>query len=122
MAVAVAPPRLQKRVLSPEATYRATRRTLTIRHVSGHRIVALVEVVSPGNKDRATSVDDFVDEVVFGTERRLSRRGRRPRSHLDSSDPCGLHEVLWDRYGGEEAISPEQPLILASYAAGRDFA
>src|SRR5947209_1611308 len=29
----------------------ALRRTLTIRHASNHRIVALVEVLSPANKD-----------------------------------------------------------------------
>ena len=30
------------------------RRTLTIRHVSNHRIVALLEILSPANKDRAS--------------------------------------------------------------------
>jgi hypothetical protein len=117
LALALAPPRLQKRVLSPEATYRALRRTLTIRRERGHRIVALIEIVSPGNKDRAASVEDFVDKVGSALNAGchvvvvdLFPPGR--------SDPRGMHGALWDRYGEAETISPEQPLVLASYVAG----
>src|SRR3954447_19087706 len=57
LAVAEAPPRVTRRlVASPDASYRMLRRTLTIRHTSGHRIVAIVEIVSPANKDRDSSV------------------------------------------------------------------
>src|SRR6185503_14558098 len=38
--VATAPPRVgRKMVASPNTTYRAARRTLSIRHASGHRVV-----------------------------------------------------------------------------------
>src|SRR5436309_2164354 len=60
-AVATAPPRVSRKVVaSPNAAYRAARRTVAIRHVSGHRLVALLEIVSPANKDRPASVADFV--------------------------------------------------------------
>jgi hypothetical protein len=120
VALAVAPPRVQKRVLSPGATYRAMRRTLVIRRERRHRIVALVEIVSPGNKDRAGSVEDFLDKV---------NSALMAGCHVvvvdllppGPNDPRGLHGALWDRYGAEEEeeISPEQPLVLASYVAGR---
>ena len=62
VAVVDAPPRVRRKVsLSPTA--RATRRTLTIRHVSGHRIVALIQILSPANKDRAAHVAEFADKV-----------------------------------------------------------
>ena len=37
---------------------------MAIRHVSGHRLVALLEIVSPANKDRQQSVDDFAAKAV----------------------------------------------------------
>jgi hypothetical protein len=41
------------------------RRTVAIRYVSNHRVVALIEIVSPANKDRQNSVDDFVNKTVY---------------------------------------------------------
>ena len=64
MALADAPPRIGRKLIAdPKAAYRARRRTLTIRHASGHRIVAFLEILSPGNKDRTTSVQEFVNKV-----------------------------------------------------------
>lgn len=62
VAVADAPPQVRQRLVSPPSA-RAVRRTLAIRHVSGHQIVALIEVISPANKDRATHVRDFIDKA-----------------------------------------------------------
>src|SRR6266849_6472146 len=57
VAVAEAPPRTRrKHTVEPAA--RARRRSLAVRHVSGHRLVALVEIVSPANKDRAEHVQE----------------------------------------------------------------
>src|SRR5690349_21627374 len=97
IAVAEAPPRVgRKLVPSPEATYRLARRTLTIRHTSGHRIVALLEIASPGNKDRPASVEQFVDKVESAL-----RAGCHvlvvdlwpPGPH----DPDGLPGAIWSR-------------------------
>src|SRR5262249_13366021 len=61
MAVAKVRPKIRRRLTAP---VRPSRRTVAIRHVSGHRLVALVEIVSPANKDRAESVPAFTDKVV----------------------------------------------------------
>jgi hypothetical protein len=50
VAVAQTPPRVRRK-LSPSPAARAARRTLTIRHVSGHRVIALIAVVSPAPKE-----------------------------------------------------------------------
>jgi hypothetical protein len=51
--LAEAPPRVSRKVAASEAAFvRAARRTLVIRHVSGHRVVALLEIVSPVNRDQ----------------------------------------------------------------------
>jgi hypothetical protein len=104
--------------LSPEATYRARRRTLVIRRERGHRIVALVEIAAPGNKDREVSAADFVDKVesALGAGCHVVVIDLFPSG---PNDPRGFHGALWERYGEEQGVAPEQPLVLASYVAGR---
>src|SRR5947209_7216323 len=63
LALAEAPPQV-RRQLTAIQTYRQLRRTLAIRHVSGHRLIALVEIVSPANKDRLESVEVFVTKTA----------------------------------------------------------
>ena len=43
---------------------RVYRRTLAVRHISGHRLVALMEIVSPANKDRASHLEEFAAKAV----------------------------------------------------------
>lgn len=65
VAVAQAPPRASLHAEADlTAVYALRRRTLAIRHVSGDRLVALVEIASPGNKDRRSSVSDFTSKCV----------------------------------------------------------
>jgi Protein of unknown function (DUF4058) len=42
---------------------KALQRTVAIRHVSSHRIVALLEIVSPSNKDREEHLEMFVQKT-----------------------------------------------------------
>jgi hypothetical protein len=121
LAVAEAPPRVKRRlVASPDASYRLLRRTLTIRHTSGNRIVALVEIVSPANKDRDSSVEELVGKVDSAL-----RAGCHvllvdlfpPGRH----DPRGIHGAVWERYGSapdeSEEIPGATPMTIASYVA-----
>jgi hypothetical protein len=117
--VAETPPRLSRQqTIDPVALSR--RRTLAVRHVSGHRLVALLEILSPANKDRPESVQDFATKVVDALDAGV---------HLllvdlfppGPSDPDGLPGVIRRRL--EQSDEPydlpaEQPLTLASYAAG----
>ena len=117
--LAESPPRVSRKVAASEAAFvRAARRTLIIRHVSGHRVVALLEIVSPANKDRPKSVADFAQKADSAL-----RQGIHllvvdlfpPGPH----DPQGIHEVLWEGYGDEPNVPPrDKPLTLASYVAG----
>lgn len=62
LAVAEAPPRVRyKDELSPSD--RARRRTLAVRDVSGHRLVAVLEIVSPSNKDRRDHVEELAGKI-----------------------------------------------------------
>ena len=97
---------------------RAARRTLTIRHTSGHQIVALVEIVSPANKDRAAHVAEFADKaetaLSYGIHLLLADLFR-PGPH----DPRGMHGAMWERFDDEPyELSADKPLTLASYVGG----
>jgi hypothetical protein len=109
-----APPRT-RRQLSAQPSYKVLRKSVAIRHVSGHRIVALIEIVSPANKDRAKSVQEFVEKATD-----VVRHG----CHLlladlfpgGRHDPLGMHGAIWKHWMDEEDNLPAgQPLTLASY-------
>jgi hypothetical protein len=118
VGVAEAPPRVsRKMVASPNAAYRTARRTLAVRHVSEHRLVALVEILSPANKDRRTSVNDFVAKA---------RSALQLGCHLllidlsppGSSDPHGIHGAIWEFFDPRDYAPPaDKPLSLVSYVA-----
>jgi hypothetical protein len=88
---------------------------LTIRHVSDHRIVALLEIISPGNKDRASAVAAIVDKVDSALDwgihilvADLFPAGKH--------DPRGIHGAIWEHYGAIEYVVPrDHPLTLVSY-------
>ena len=117
--LAEAPPRVRRRHTIEQAALER-RRTLAIRHLSGHRLIALLEIVSPANKDRARHVEDFAAKAVealdFGVHVLLVDLFP-PGSH----DPYGMHGAICQRL--EQSNEPydvpaEAPLTLASFAAG----
>jgi hypothetical protein len=115
------PPRARW-TLTASPSFRSLRRTLTTRHVSGHVIVALIEVVSPANKDRAQNVAELADKVVGAV-----RAGVHvlvvdlfpPGLH----DPEGIPSAIWQRLD-EAADAYElptgEPRALASFVADRE--
>jgi hypothetical protein len=116
VAVAETPPRVRRK-LSPSPAARGSRRTLAIRHVSGHNIVAMVKIVSPANKDRAVHVAEFADKVETALWHAI---------HVlvvdifppGPNDPQGMHGAIWERFDDElYVLPPDEPLTLASYVA-----
>jgi hypothetical protein len=118
LAVLEAPPRVSRKVVAgPNATFRNIRRTLAIRHVSGHRLVALIEIVSPANKDRAASVRDLVEKVCAAL---------RHGCHVlcidlfppGPADPRGMHNAIWEEFdAADDVLVADKPLTLAAYVA-----
>jgi hypothetical protein len=117
--VAEAPPRVERReTVEPAAL--ARRRTLAIRHVSGHRLVALLEIVSPANKDRPGTAEQFAAKAVEALDAGI---------HLllvdllppGPCDPHGMHGLVRQRLEQSEEpydLPADRPLTLASYAVG----
>jgi hypothetical protein len=66
IAVAEQPPNvsLALEAATDGAFYIAKRRTVVIYHTTGDRIVARIEILSPGNKHSPHTLDDFLDKVM----------------------------------------------------------
>jgi hypothetical protein len=117
LALAEAPPKVRRQLTGIE-TYRQRRRTLAIRHVSGHRLIALVEIASPANKDRLESVEEFVAKTVEALDlgvHVLLLDLLPPGRH----DPRGPHGAVWNQFDeGPYDLPLAEPLTAASYPAG----
>ena len=117
LAVAEAPPKVRRRLTGVE-TYRQRRRTLAIRHVNGHRLIALLEIVSPANKDRLESVEEFVEKAAEALDlgiHVLLVDLLPPGRH----DPRGMHGAVWNEFDQAPYDLPvDERLTMASYAAG----
>jgi hypothetical protein len=121
LAVATAPPRTRWTRKSEIDLYAARANRITIRHRHGD-IIAIIEIVSPGNKNNRNAIQAFVRKSMnfldqgihllvidlFPTGKRLGK---------------GIHRVLWDHYLDEGfGLPADKPLILASYDAGPPLA
>jgi hypothetical protein len=118
LAVATSPPRTRLVAESELLEYLPKRRTLVIRHVSGDRIIALIELVSPGNKATRFALRAFVDKAAEALARGyhlliVDLFPPTPR------DPQGIHAAIWSEFSncGSE-LPPDEPLTLAAYMAG----
>lgn len=119
VAVLQAPPRTKiKHQLEEHTSYRQRQKTLTIRQTGSDRLVSIVAIASPSNKDRAQSVDELVYKL---------RSTLKARVHVllidlippGSHDRQGIHGALCDAYEIEYAQPAGQPLTLAAYIADR---
>ncbi|HYH68519.1 MAG TPA: DUF4058 family protein [Urbifossiella sp.] len=122
-AVATFPPpsRQVSRLSRERAGYARRANRLSVRDHDG-RVIALIELVSPGNKDSADHFDAFVGKLV-----KFVRAGVHvvvvdlfpptPR------DPEGVDRAIWDRLGGQpfEPRPAGKPLTVAAVEAGEEI-
>jgi hypothetical protein len=117
-ALADAPPAVEHRARIPADSYAGRRRTLVVRHASDDRIVALIEVVSRGNKSSRYALQSMLEKVIAALRSGIhvlliDVHPPGPR------DPSGLHGALLGELTGlEYQPPPGRPLTAASYAAG----
>lgn len=90
---------------------------IVIKHHLG-RILAVIEIVSPGNKDSRAALRDFVDKTIGFV---------RVGIHVlivdlfppTPRDPFGIHKAIWDEIVEEDfTFPPGKDRILASYETG----
>ncbi len=119
LAVETAPPKTRFHITDVPKWYSSKKKSVVVRHVTDHRVVAVLEIVSPGNKDCKTSIEAFVRKT-----RDLLSAG----VHLvlvdlfppTPRDPEGIHPAVW----GEDDLevfqfNSRKPLTCASYIGGQ---
>src|SRR5262249_46237064 len=116
--LAEAPPVVHARTTIARDPYTRAQRTLVIRHTSDDRIVAMIEVLSPGNKASRHAIRSFLDKAVAALDGgihllRVDVHPPGPR------DPHGIHGALLHEIGTEEyVLGRARPLTVAAYIGG----
>lgn len=114
----LAPPKVHLTDEVDRSFYLTKQKSVAIHHVSGDKVVAMIEVVSPGNKSSANAMRSFVAKAA-----ELLNRG----IHLlildvfppTPRDPNGIHGTVWRDVANRLYDAPdEKPLTVVSYAAG----
>jgi hypothetical protein len=117
VAVATAPPRARVIQRHEGEVYARKANRIAVRHRHG-QVVAVIEIVSPGNKGSKSELRAFVEKSAD-----LIRQG----VHLlvidlfppTKRDPRGIHAAIWDEISEEDFTPPaDKPLTAASYDAG----
>lgn len=114
----LAPPKVQLAGETDLEFYRRKQKLVAVRHVSGDHLVAVIEVVSPGNKSSRKAMSAFVAKAAEFLDRQihlliLDLHLPGPR------DPHGIHAVIWEEITGQEYAPPaDKPLTLAAYESG----
>ena len=115
--VTLAPaPRTTLRVRTDSDIYAAKKNIVSVRHVSGDRIVAIVELLSPGNKSSRYEVNRFVNKI----ESLLLREVHVLIADLfppSRTNPGGIHEAIWNKIGSADlpTADPAKSLVTISY-------
>lgn len=94
--------------------YQKRQRFVAVRDARDDRMVAVVEIVSPGNKNNKNGIRSFLDKI---------RDLLRDKIHLllidlhppGRYDPKGIHAAVWDDIWDRSASAAEKPLTVASY-------
>ena len=117
------PPRTRYHFRVQQEAYARKAKAIKIRHRSDHRVIALVEVVSPGNKESKHGLRSFLrkaDEALEGGVHLLILDLIPPGPR----DPQGLHLLIrgdrCDPIDPEDepySFDPGKPLSLMSYVA-----
>lgn len=111
------PPPTRFTATAPSDTARKRKSRVAVKHVSRDETVAVVEVVSPGNKDGRHAFRTFVDKAADLIERRI---------HLlvidlfppGPRDPDGVHAAIWGEVANQDFSPPDdKPLTLVAYEA-----
>lgn len=118
-ALATKKPRARFEAEAEMDEYASKQRTITIRHSSDDQIIALIELISPGNKSSKHGIKSIVEKSVEALYRGY---------HLliidlfppTSRDPDGLPALIWSDFAEKPYELPkDEPLTLSAYEASR---
>jgi hypothetical protein len=118
ITVVTVPPKVRFTAAAELQQYARKRKRVVIRHRSGDHVVAMVEIVSPGNKASRQALRSFVEKASELLEAGI---------HLliidlfppGPRDPQGIHGAIWSEIVEDDYLQPaDKPLTLVAYSAG----
>ena len=118
IALATSPPQVRFTATVETEAYARKRSRIAIRHASGDQVVAVLEVLSPGNKATRHALRSFVEKALELLDAGI---------HLllvdlfppGPRDPQGIHAAIWSEIEGNDfQLPPGQPLTLVAYSSG----
>jgi hypothetical protein len=117
IAIADAPPTARLIAKLDKVNYAKRADRVVIRHGRG-KVVAIIEIVSPDNKDSRHAFRSFVEKAAD-----ILTQGVNflvvDLFPPTLRDPQGIHKAIWDEFGDEPFEAPAgKPLIVASYIGG----
>jgi hypothetical protein len=120
VALAEDPPRVRFHVKREIELYAEKANAVVVRHRSNHDVIAMIEIVSPGNKNNRREFDAFVkkaDEILKAGIHLLIVDLFPPGPR----DPQGIHRAIWGDGAEDDAVTPppDKPLTCAAYIGGR---
>lgn len=108
---------MAEQVISADAErYAAKANRVVVRHALG-KVVAVIELVSPGNKDSRHALRSFVEKSVDLLYDHVNLLVIDPFPP-GNRDPQGIHKAIWDEISDNAFTLPDsRPLTLAAYQA-----
>ena len=112
------PPAVHARVTIPRDPYARLQRTLVVRHTSNDRIVAMIEILSAGNKSSRHAIRSLPDKVVAALDvgvhlLLIDVHPPGPR------DPDGIHGAILKELGTQQyTLDRARPLTTVAYVGG----
>jgi len=116
--LAVKPPRVLFHARTEEDAYARKANAVVVRHTSDHEVIAMVELVSPGNKGSRAALSSFT---------RKAQEALQAGIHLlivdlfppGPRDPQGIHRVIWEEgREGDFVVPADRPLTCVAYMGG----
>ena len=100
-------PKLRDVAQTEEDWYRRKKSHVAVRHVSDDRVVALIEILSAGNKSNKKAFDEFIAKTLqlLDADVHLLLIDVLPRT---KRDPKGIHPVIW------ENITDDAPSMIGT--------
>lgn len=115
IALLTEPPKVLLTAQAVQEKYTARQRVIVIHHRSDHRILALIEIVSAGNKASDFAIQSFIDKSLAA----LRQGVHLLILDLHPPGPRDPHGAIWEPSTGQTYTPPEGlPLTLVAYSAG----
>ncbi|MCE9564166.1 MAG: DUF4058 family protein [Planctomycetes bacterium] len=119
VAVATAPPTARMVARFDRINYAKRADRVVIRHGRG-KVVAIIELVSPGNKDSKNAVRSFTEKAadILNQGVHLLVVDLFPPT---PRDPNGLNKAILDEFTDQAfELPPDKPLSVGAFCAGED--